>query len=79
MATTKIRPNPFHLPSESESRILGYVLRQHGATQPEIVKASGLSQQTVSRLVNDLVLRGALRLGAHHAQVLAYRHRYGVD
>lgn len=63
MASTEIRPNPFHLPSESESRILGYVLRQHGATQPEIVKATGLSQQTVSRLVNDLVLRGALRLG----------------
>jgi predicted NBD/HSP70 family sugar kinase len=53
----------FTLPSESESRILGHVLRQHGATQPEIVKATALSQQTVSRLVNDLVARNALHLG----------------
>ena len=51
-------------PSESEARILGIVLRGDGATQPEIVRASGLSQQTVSRLVNDLVARGALALGS---------------
>jgi predicted NBD/HSP70 family sugar kinase len=56
-------PHTMQLPSESESRILGHVLRKGGATQPEIVKTTGLSQQTVSRLVNDLVGRGALLLG----------------
>ncbi|MEN9856067.1 MAG: hypothetical protein RLZZ157_1193 [Pseudomonadota bacterium] len=52
------------LPSESEIRILSFVLRNQGAAQPELVSATGLSQQTVSRLVNDLLARGALRLGA---------------
>lgn len=50
-------------PSDSESKILSFVLRAPGTTQPEVVKATGLSQQTVSRLVNDLVARGALRPG----------------
>lgn len=50
-------------PSDSESQVLSLVLRSGGATQPEIMRASGLSQQTVSRLVNDLVGRGALQLG----------------
>lgn len=52
------------LPSESEASILSHVLRNMGTTQPEIVRSSGLSQQTVSRLVNELVDRGALALGA---------------
>ena len=51
-------------PSDSEARILGIVLRNRGATQPEIVQSSNLSQQSVSRLVNDLVARGALLLGS---------------
>ena len=50
-------------PSESEARILGHVLRNQGATQPEIAKACDLSQQSVSRLVNELVGAGALVLG----------------
>ena len=50
-------------PSDSEARILGIILRGGGATQPEIVRVSNLSQQSVSRLVNDLVARGALVLG----------------
>ena len=50
-------------PSESEARILGVVLRSNGATQPEIARATGLSQQTVSRLVNDLLASGALVQG----------------
>ena len=51
-------------PSDSEARILGIVLRNAGATQPEIVQASTLSQQSVSRLVSDLVGRNALILGS---------------
>lgn len=43
--------------------MLSLVLRGSGSTQPELARRSGLSQQTVSRLVNDLVARGALALG----------------
>ena len=53
----------FRKPSESESAILGHVLRNHGTTQPEIARSCELSQQTVSRLVNELVERGAMALG----------------
>lgn len=52
---------------ESEARILGHVLRSGGATQPEIARSSALSQQTVSRLVNELAARGALVLGERRA------------
>ncbi len=54
-------------PSESEANILGHVLRNPGTIQPEIARACGLSQQTVSRLVNELVDRGALTLGERKA------------
>lgn len=50
----------FRQPSDSESQLLSLVLRGIGTTQPELARRSGLSQQTVSRLVNDLVTRGAL-------------------
>lgn len=53
----------FQPPSESEARILSHVLRNRGTTQPEIARNGDLSQQTVSRLVNELVGRGALLLG----------------
>lgn len=53
----------FVTPSDSEATILGYVLRNRGATQPEIARKVGLSQQTVSRLVNEMIGRGALFLG----------------
>ena len=53
----------FQRPSDSEATILGYVLRNNGTIQPEIARDCGLSQQTVSRLVNELVDRGALVLG----------------
>ena len=66
-------------PSESEARILGIVLRGDGATQPEIVRASGLSQQTVSRLVNDLVARGALVLGDRRASGRRGQPRVGIE
>ncbi|MDE2618639.1 MAG: ROK family transcriptional regulator [Sphingomonadales bacterium] len=67
MASLSPPADPRQQPSESEARILGVVLRGDGATQPEIVRATGLSQQTVSRLVNDLVGRGALALGERRA------------
>jgi predicted NBD/HSP70 family sugar kinase len=53
----------FALPTDSEAIILGHVLRHRGATQPEIARHTGLSQQSVSRLVNELIGRGALQLG----------------
>lgn len=63
MKSPKPKPSGSFSPSDSESKILSHVLRNRGVTQPEIVKVTGLSQQTVSRLVNDLVARGALHLG----------------
>lgn len=50
-------------PTDSESRVLRNVLRGEDVTQPAIVRATGLSQQTVSRLVTDLTDKGALRPG----------------
>jgi predicted NBD/HSP70 family sugar kinase len=79
MPRTKTRPHAFILPSESESRILGIALRRHGATQPEIVKTTGLSQQTVSRLVKDLVARGALRLGERRSSGRRGQPRIEID
>ena len=63
MSIEKSNDHSFRAPSDSEAKILSHVLRSGGATQPEIVKRTELSQQTVSRLVNDLVVRGALALG----------------
>ncbi|WP_285711823.1 ROK family transcriptional regulator [Erythrobacter oryzae] len=54
-------------PSESEAAILGHVLRNPGTVQPAIARDCGLSQQTVSRLVGELVDRGALVLGTRKA------------
>jgi predicted NBD/HSP70 family sugar kinase len=61
-------PHDFlHRPSESEAAILGHVLRNPGTVQPAIARDCGLSQQTVSRLVGELVDRGALALGQRKA------------
>ena len=54
----------FAQPTDSETRVLREVLRVEGITQPAIVRGTGLSQQTVSRLVADLTERGALQPGA---------------
>ncbi len=67
MSNANVHSLSLRQPSESESQVLSLILRAGGATQPEIVRASGLSQQTVSRLVNDLVGRGALNLGQRRA------------
>ncbi|MBC2667769.1 ROK family transcriptional regulator [Novosphingobium piscinae] len=63
MSTVQIPLATRSPPTESEVRILSTVLRAGECTQPEIVRSTGLSQQTVSRLVNDLLGRGALALG----------------
>lgn len=54
-------------PSDTGSKILSFVLRSPGTTQPDIVRGTGLSQQTVSRQVNDLIANGALRMGQRQA------------
>lgn len=61
--TAHAHEDHFQKPSESEANILSYVLRNRGTTQPEIARNCDLSQQTVSRLVNELVDRGALAQG----------------
>jgi predicted NBD/HSP70 family sugar kinase len=62
--TLKFLPrHNFELPSDSEMAILSHILRNKGAAQPDIVTATELSQQTVSRLVNGLLARGAVQLG----------------
>lgn len=53
----------FQQPTESETRILSHVLRGREVSQPALAKATGLSQQTVSRLCNELIDRGALCWG----------------
>lgn len=63
MASLHPLSQQFRQPSDSESQLLNLVLRGSGSTQPELARLSGLSQQTVSRLVNDLVACGALQLG----------------
>lgn len=49
--------------SESERYILSATLRGGGLTQPAISNATGLAQQSVSRLVKGLIERGALLEG----------------
>lgn len=73
MATTKIIQNNktpsffdvnnFKELSESEKKILSATLRGGGMTQPVIAQRTGLAQQSVSRLVNTLIDRGALYEG----------------
>ncbi|MEP1142396.1 MAG: ROK family transcriptional regulator [Henriciella sp.] len=46
--------------TQSGKTILRLAQRSESITQPEIVRSSGMSQQTVSRLVNSLLSSGAL-------------------
>jgi predicted NBD/HSP70 family sugar kinase len=50
-------------PSPSEASILAEVVRLGLAPQPTIAAGTSLSQQSVSRIVGELVDRGALRFG----------------
>ena len=49
--------------SNTDRRILGLVFRHHSLTQSQITEATGLVQQSVSRVVNGLVDRGCLMAG----------------
>lgn len=69
----------FPAPSDSEAMILGHVLRNGGSTQPQIARHSGLSQQTVSRLVNELIGRGALLVGERRASGRRGQPSMGVE
>jgi predicted NBD/HSP70 family sugar kinase len=68
---TSMPPNAWHKrfpqPSESEARVLSVVLRQRSLTQPVIARETGLSQQSISRIVTELSRRGALRAGERQA------------
>ena len=54
--------------SEREKRILSLTLLGTTPTQTEIMRKSGLAQQTVSRLVNGLISTGALMESARVSQ-----------
>lgn len=56
-------PHTFHVPTDSERRLLGLIHRRGGATQAEITRAMDLTQPQVSRLVTGLVAEGLIRLG----------------
>lgn len=55
--------NDLPVASDSERKILDLTFRSGGTTQPAIAEATGLAQQSVSRLVRGLLDRGALRQG----------------
>ena len=71
-ATPKIKKAPMRAeitdPTESEKTILSLVVRSGGLSQPDIAKKSEFSQQSVSRLVNGLIERGALYEGARKSE-----------
>ncbi len=55
--------NNLRAPSETERRILGTVLRAGEIGQTALAKATGLAQQSISRIVKGLLLTGALLEG----------------
>lgn len=55
--------NGLRAPSDSERRVLGTTVRGGAIGQPAIAKATGLAQQSISRIVKGLVSIGALTEG----------------
>lgn len=53
----------FHLPNESERRLLGLLLRQGPLTQAQVTRIMDLTQPTVSRLVTGLIDKGMITSG----------------
>ena len=50
------------VPSESDKKVLGETLRESGISQPLLAKSTGLSQQSVSRVVIRLKDQGLLKV-----------------
>jgi len=55
--------NGLRAPSQSERRVLGTAMRAGVLGQPALAKATGLAQQSISRIVKGLVEIGALTEG----------------
>lgn len=55
--------NGLRAPSQSERRVLGTAVRAGVLSQPDLAKATGLAQQSISRIVKGLVATGALAEG----------------
>jgi predicted NBD/HSP70 family sugar kinase len=55
--------NGLRAPSQSERRVLGTTVRAEVLSQPDLAKATGLAQQSISRIVKGLVSIGALAEG----------------
>ena len=55
--------NDIRIPSLSERRILGKIVRSQNISQPELARATGLAQQSISRIVKGLIRVGALTEG----------------
>lgn len=56
--------NDLRVPSHSERRVLGTTVRGGILGQPALAKATGLAQQSISRIVKGLVSIGALTEGS---------------
>ena len=52
-----------HVPTPSEKRVLDLVMRQGALTQRQIMDATGITQQYLSKLVKGLQVEGLLRRG----------------
>ncbi len=55
--------NQVKVPSHSERRVLGTTVRSGAISQPELARATGLAQQSISRIVKGLVSIGAVAEG----------------
>ena len=63
IASRFFESNGIRPPSPSERRVLGTMVRGGALSQPALVKATGLAQQSISRIVKGLLTVGALSEG----------------
>jgi len=52
--------NRYKIPSDNEKRVLSAIFRNGTLSQPDIIKKTGISQQSVSRLVKAFIKQGIL-------------------